>query len=405
MATIEIRDVLDNETGKTIFPRTHVDAVIGLKDFSFFEKVQDTSDPTKFSIKLKSEFTGLWAEGWIASGGVGSGGGGGGYVLPIASANILGGIKVGSGLSIDSETGVLSVTGGGSYTLPTASANTLGGVKVGSGLSINQDGVLSATGGGSSFNGGEITNDLWLHTGSEDYGSTLYFGDKNGNTGYAYINEDSDDHLTIYARSGITLSTGDDAGVVINNLSVALGALSNVSLSSPTDGQSLVYRNGVWQNETVQGGGGGSGISSVSLDSGTNNGTLKLTVDGSVTDNIAVKGLGDLAYKSSLIASDIPDLSASKITSGTFDTARIPDLSSKYVTLDTTQNNISGAKTFTGGLAVDGSSYLDIGDARLVWDANNHALHITKRPGSSYTGDIGVYAEGFVASGATGQSS
>ena len=36
--------------------------------------------------------------------------------------------------------------GGGSYTLPTASADTLGGVKVGANLSI-ADGVLSATGG------------------------------------------------------------------------------------------------------------------------------------------------------------------------------------------------------------------------------------------------------------------
>ena len=35
------------------------------------------------------------------------------------------------------------------YTLPTASANTLGGVKVGTNLSIDENGVLSATGGGS----------------------------------------------------------------------------------------------------------------------------------------------------------------------------------------------------------------------------------------------------------------
>ena len=35
--------------------------------------------------------------------------------------------------------------GGGSYTLPTASADTLGGIKVGSGLTIT-DGVLSADG-------------------------------------------------------------------------------------------------------------------------------------------------------------------------------------------------------------------------------------------------------------------
>jgi len=40
-----------------------------------------------------------------------------------------------------------------------------------------------------------------------------------------------------------------------------------------------------------------SKVSSVSLDSGTNNGTLKLTVNDTSTDNIAVKGLAAAAYK------------------------------------------------------------------------------------------------------------
>ena len=35
------------------------------------------------------------------------------YELPIASASTLGGIKVGSGLSINPESGILSATGGG----------------------------------------------------------------------------------------------------------------------------------------------------------------------------------------------------------------------------------------------------------------------------------------------------
>lgn len=42
-----------------------------------------------------------------------------------------------------------------------------------------------------------------------------------------------------------------------------------------------------------------SKIGSVTLASGTNNGTLKLTVDGKATDNIAVKGLGSAAYTAS----------------------------------------------------------------------------------------------------------
>lgn len=44
------------------------------------------------------------------------GGGGGGYVLPTASDETLGGIKVGNGLEIDPETGVLSNTNPTPYT-------------------------------------------------------------------------------------------------------------------------------------------------------------------------------------------------------------------------------------------------------------------------------------------------
>ena len=72
--------------------------------------------------------------------------GGGGYVLPVASNSTLGGVKIGSNITIDGN-GAISAPA--AYTLPTAAANTLGGVKVGSGLSIDASGVLSATGGGS----------------------------------------------------------------------------------------------------------------------------------------------------------------------------------------------------------------------------------------------------------------
>ena len=44
----------------------------------------------------------------------------------------------------------------GDFTLPKASATILGGIKVGSGLAINSDGVLAATGGGGG--GGAVTS-------------------------------------------------------------------------------------------------------------------------------------------------------------------------------------------------------------------------------------------------------
>jgi hypothetical protein len=56
-----------------------------------------------------------------------------GYTLPTASSSVLGGIKVGSGLSID---GAGVVTAAGTYTLPEATVSTLGGVIVGSGLAV-----------------------------------------------------------------------------------------------------------------------------------------------------------------------------------------------------------------------------------------------------------------------------
>ena len=52
-------------------------------------------------------------------------GGGGSYTLPIASSTVLGGIKVGTGLSIDSVTGILSSTGGGSSPISVINTGTL----------------------------------------------------------------------------------------------------------------------------------------------------------------------------------------------------------------------------------------------------------------------------------------
>lgn len=68
----------------------------------------------------------------------------------ITSSALSGYVKSVNGAAPDSSGNVtISVSGGGSsgggnYTLPTASSSTLGGVKVGSGLTINTSGVVSA---------------------------------------------------------------------------------------------------------------------------------------------------------------------------------------------------------------------------------------------------------------------
>ena len=57
-----------------------------------------------------------------------------GVSVPIATASVLGGVKVGTGLAVDG-TGLLSATAT-AYTLPTASTSVLGGVKLGNGLRL-----------------------------------------------------------------------------------------------------------------------------------------------------------------------------------------------------------------------------------------------------------------------------
>ena len=60
------------------------------------------------------------------------------YVLPEATSDTLGGVKIGDNISIDSA---------GHISVPIASESSLGVIKVGAGLSITSDGTLSSTGG------------------------------------------------------------------------------------------------------------------------------------------------------------------------------------------------------------------------------------------------------------------
>lgn len=160
---------------------------------------------------------------------------------------------------------------------------------------------------------------------------------------------------------------------------------------------------------TGGGGGGGEGtVTSVAMTvptgfsvTGTpitSSGTLAVALDSQAKNKVLASPTSSSGIPSFRVldASDIPSLPASKITSGTLDAARIPDLSGTYVTLATTQNNISGEKTFTKPvhINVSGTSYLDIGEVRLVYDSTNKALHITTKSGNE---TIGLYADGFVS--------
>lgn len=80
-----------------------------------------------------------------------------------------------------------------------------------------------------SINGGQLQGDLWLRSGDEYYGRTIYFGDKS----YVYIKEDTDDHLLIYGSKGIDLemSTSYYLNIVTKGVKVNGGLLTYNSSS------------------------------------------------------------------------------------------------------------------------------------------------------------------------------
>ena len=154
----------------------------------------------------------------------------------------------------------------GSYVLPTASATVLGGVKVGTGLSINSStGVLTATGGG----GGSQTLDQVLATGNTttrniDTTGKIYFG----NVFSTLTDLQNVDPATYHGMFAHVHATGkgyfSHAGQWIQLLdtSSSINELSDVTISSPSTGQVLKYNGSAWVNDTDATGGGGATLGS-----------------------------------------------------------------------------------------------------------------------------------------------
>jgi len=92
-----------------------------------------------------------------------------------------------------------------------------------------------------------------------------------------------------WAKSSLVLMAGELA-IDTTNLIAKIGDGTNTWASSKQLGMTESQVKTLIQNNAVQ---------TVVLSSGTNNGTLAITVDGVKTDNIAVKGLGSAAYTNS----------------------------------------------------------------------------------------------------------
>lgn len=142
------------------------------------------------------------------------------YTLPAATTSALGGVIVGTGLSVDGA-GKISAN---AYTLPTADSNTLGGVKIGQGISVAADGTISTTGGG----GGSSTL-----SGLQDVDIQSPQADQ-------VLKYDSTNNKWINASGG-------------GGGSSSLAGLSDVTISTPASNQALLYDTGSasWHNAGI----------------------------------------------------------------------------------------------------------------------------------------------------------
>lgn len=141
--------------------------------------------------------------------------------LPIASTSTLGGVKIGSGLTV-AEDGTISAAA--AYTLPTASSSVKGGIKVGTGLTMSS----------------ETLNHSNSVTAKTAYGSTATTASANGGSiTVTDIKYDAQGHIIGSTDRKITLSQ------TTYTLAGLMGSTAKGSATQP------VYWNGsAWTNTT-----------------------------------------------------------------------------------------------------------------------------------------------------------
>ena len=381
--------------------------VTKLENESFFRLVDG-------NVTLKEDYQNLWVPGWLAAGGIGTGGGGGVSFLKELTdvhhddTGILRSdgtaVQNGDVLVYDSENGVWNAAansgGGGSTVGVTNHATAVAQSLI---ATITVDGVAT-----------EIYNDVrW---GTYDSSTHTIPVTINGTTRILCVDGYGGGSVTGYIGMTAVQSTSQQQalfGIASINATASASSSSRIIWDSANNAWHFignVYADG-WIAAGGLGSGGGSGGSNVSISNLLSSGTriATITIDGTGYDILAPSGgSGGSAVSWGAQSENAIPLSVDGVSK----TLLLSDALSDYVTLSTTQN-ITGAKTFStnpltiassSGISVNAASYVDIGEARLVYDSVSNALHVTKRTGGTAS-PVGLYADGFVAAGGTGSGS
>ena len=219
---------------------------------------------------------------------------------------------------------------------------------------------------------------------------------------------------TNVAVKGLASAAYKTAGSAQGNVPVngaALGTTADVPVVTNTSGQLVPHASGALGSaafkgaETfataAQGAKADKSVQSVSITSGTNNGTIKLTVNGNATDNIAVKGLGSAAYTASgayaTSAQGAKADAAMPKAGGTFTgtvtlaadpTDALQPTTKQYVDAKISSSiAASDAMVFKGTLGTNGTATALPTSSVVVGDTYKVITQVSVAADNSYTGD------------------
>lgn len=369
------------------------------------------------NITLKTAYQNLWVPGWMSAGGVGSSGGGGGSTV-IVTPIVTTGTKIAS-ISVDGVVSDLYAPSGGSGTVTKIKMN-------GTTYNPSSAGVVNLGTVLTSFTETDPTVPSWAKATTP----SLYVGTTQVQTssaaqaltGILSVNAESSSSST----SRIVWESANNAWHVYGNLyadgwvsaggigssgqvATTLGDLSDVSLSSPSNGQALVYRNGTWVNETIQSGGSGT-VTSVALSvptglsvSGspvTTSGTIAIslasgyvipqqsTLDGFVT----LAGTQTITGAKTFSVNNVT-LSSSLLLPATNNTSGIGSYTNRFADIYGVDGNLSG------DLTLNSSSSINFGPVTITYDSTNHAIHVSGADPEGGTRQVGLYVDGFISAG------
>ncbi len=321
------------------------------------------------TLKLNPIYAGMWAEGWVASGGIGSGDSGGGSYTP--------------GTGIDITNSVISIK--------TASTSVLGGVKVdGTTIIIDANGVISSVGGGGG-GGGTVT--------SVKVGSTAY-NPVNGVVSlpaYPTTLPASDVYSWAKASSKPSYSLSEISGVDDLQAIEELTATSGLLRKTGTNTWSLDTASYLTSHQSIYAltlAAGSFVAGDYTPNSASKTFNIPTTLD-HISDGTTRKLANYLPLAGGTMTGNIV-MNGVSIVPSSNNTGGVGSSSARFAGIYGVNGNLSG------DLALSSSSHLDIGPVRVQFE--NNALHITKAS-SSDTNAYGLYADGFVSAGGVGASS